>query len=142
MASETMGVAEWLYITLRSSTAITTPTGGSAAFRCYEDVAPQGAAWPYVVYSLVSAVDVNAIGGRATVNELWTVKAVAQTNTYNTLRAIANGIDAALNRQRGTATTAGITIAACERTEEVRRTEVSEGLHYRHLGGIYRIYAG
>ena len=142
MAAATNGVAEWLYTTLRASTVLTSALGGTAAFRAYEGVAPQGAVSPYITYACLTSIDEMAVGGRTTTNQLWIVKATAQGGTFNAVAPLASAIDTALDRQRGTATTNGVTIAACQRTEEVRRDEQANGIGYKHIGGVYRIYAG
>jgi hypothetical protein len=138
MTVESMGIAEWLYTTLSGGTVLSAIVGT----RIYEDVAPQGTALPYVVYSQTSSMDENGIGGsRLCENALWTVQGVAKAMTYNAVKSIAVAIDDLLHGVLGTATANGVTVA-CTRQEEVRYSEVREGVTWRHLGGVYRIYAG
>jgi hypothetical protein len=138
--STSIGAAEWIYAALKANTTLCGVIGGTAAPRIYHEIIPQSADLPSVVYQMMTSIDENAIGARGPTVQQWQVKGVAQGQTYNALRTVADQIDVALHRVHGTATTAGI-VTASERIEEVMYGEASDGREYRHLGGIYRIYA-
>lgn len=134
MASETDRVAQWLY-GLLSADGTLAPLIGT---RIYEFLAPQGTAYPYVVFHPVAPRDVNSIGsGRVMVGGTWDVMAYDQSRSYTTLTAIASRIDVLLQGAR-TSQSWGYIFAAVR--EEPRKTlELIEGLQVRGLGGTYRI---
>lgn len=136
--NESQGAAEWIYTTLKANSTLTGAVGGSATARIFEDVAPQGVALPYVVFQRVSGVDVNTIGERGITDQLWQVKAVAQSPTYRSVATIANQFDVSLDDKQGTA--GGVAIN-CRRSSEIRYAEIADGMQYRHLGGTYHLFA-
>lgn len=138
--STSLGAAEWIYATLKANGTLCADVGGTVSPRIYHDVIPQSAALPAVVYQIMASRDENAVGGRGLTVQQWQVKAVGQGPSYSALRNITDQIDASLNYKFGTATTAGV-VVGCSRSEEVMYGESGNGIEYRHLGGIYQIYA-
>lgn len=134
-AVESHGVAEWIYSTLGSAQ-------GLVNLSIYEDIAPQRATKPYVIFSMQTSEDVNALGpNRAASEQTWLVKVVAQGGTYKAVADYAGSVDAALSGKIGTAT-AGSVAVRCTRDREVRYTETVDGMVWKHLGAVYRIFAG
>lgn len=131
---ESSYVATWLYGALSGDVTI-----AGLASVVSEDPAPQGSAYPVLVFSLISAIDVqvhNAI--RIMVDSLWDIKAVDQNASYSRARSIMNRVDTILHRASGTVTDAVVYSAV--REQIFRFTEIDDGKPYRHLGGQYRIH--
>lgn len=132
---EIMRVSEWLYETLSSDATLT----ALVADRMYDGIAPQAATFPYITFNWQGGADVSAVGGiRIMNNGLWQVKAVVNETSYATILPIADRVDQVLQRASG-AVSDGI-ILACVREQPLALIENSNGVQYRHLGGLYRIY--
>ena len=128
--NELTRATQWLYTTL---------IGGLVASRVYEGIAPAGTDGPYIVYSLQSpGNDVIVVGGaRITATPLFLVKAVAKVKSWSTLAPIADQIDTRLHDASGTVT--GGVILSSMREQPFSLIEVTDGVQYQHLGGLYRI---
>lgn len=137
MTIEATRIDRWLFETLTGDAALTAAVGS----RVYSDLAPDKAAMPYVVFSMQTADrDVQGIGTeRFLVQPVYLVKAVGAGVSYEPLEAIADRIDAVL--QGGAGSVTGGLIHACIREQMVRYPEVDAGQQFRHLGGLYRIWA-
>lgn len=133
MADETLVGDTWLYATL---------TGDAALMAEVTDVhstsRPQGSQLPAVVFEWLAGRDVTYVNGiRVWHSGVWIVKAVAQTSSWSDLDAAAERIDALLHRQSGTG--AGGTVFTSTREAPFRSSYSDEGVHYRELGGRFRI---
>lgn len=94
---------------------------------------------PYVTFLCQSSIDVRGTGGvRISTDNLYEVKAVAQTGSWDDVLPIARRIEQLINRPFETVTTAAGALT-CVRERTIQYPEVDEGLQYRHLGGVYRI---
>ena len=134
--AETLVAEQCLYSVLAADSQLAAIVGT----RIYAYVAPQGAAFPFVVYQNQAGRDVRGVGPlRLMANLLYVVKVVAQTNSFTTLETAANRIDAVLQAASGTPTRG--TVIACVREQPFALVESLETGQYRHLGGIYRLWA-
>ena len=96
---------------------------------------------PYVTFSLQDPLDVIGVGGiRISTDNLYVVKAVAQSGSWADVRPIADRIDYLIHRPGSTMQSATGSLT-CIREKTAQMVEVDDGLQYRHLGGIYRIRA-
>lgn len=135
---ESNGIAKWIYATLAADSAISALIGT----RIYEGPAPQTTAYPFIRYDQQSTLDVRGAteATRIMVNELWLIRAVAETESYQgNLATLADRIDALFQNTNGSAT--GAVVFNSAREFAMRMPEDEQGISYRHLGGIYRIYA-
>lgn len=131
---ETTRVDEWLKTTLAASA----PLAALVSTRIYGYVAPQGTTGNMVIYNWMGGSDLVAVSGyRALVNGLWQVKAVTQSNSFAQAKAIMDIVDGLIHRQTGS--TSDSLILACVRESPVQYPEITNGIQYRHLGGLYRI---
>lgn len=134
MSDETYYVDQWLYQTLASDATLT----GLVGTRFFSDEATSEG-FPYVMWTFLSGVDVFGQGPfRIMLNCLYTVKIVGKTRSYGDVKPGADRIDTLINAKGGD-TLAGDHIFSCVREEAFRQSELSSGVSYRHLGGIYRI---
>jgi hypothetical protein len=96
---------------------------------------------PYVTFLLQSPLDVVGVGGiRISTDNLYIVKAVDQTGSWDILAPIARRIDVLLHRE-GLVMSEAAGSLSCTRERTFQAAEVTGDLQYRHLGGIYRIRA-
>lgn len=114
---------------------------GLVGARVYGHLAPQGAIFPLVLFAMQSGIDVQTLGpNRIMSNLVYVVRGVAEGGSFGTpLSAIAERIDAVLQAKSGT--TAAGAVYACVREQPYTLIETGNGRQYRHLGGVYRLYA-
>jgi hypothetical protein len=128
----------WIHAQLAASTALTTLVSG----RIYDTVVPDlvpPAALPYVVYQFQGGADLMTNGAaRVWQSGIYLVRGVARF-PYANLDAIAQTIDVALHALAGSV--AAGTVYACVREQPFELDETTEGVQYRHLGGLYRAFS-
>jgi len=96
---------------------------------------------PYVAWLCQSTADVTGNAGQIiSVDTLYEVKTVAQTSSWDDVRAIARRLHVLLHRP-GAVITVNNGSLSCNRDRIIQYPEVDGGVQYRHLGGIYRIRA-
>lgn len=133
-------VAQWIYTRLTSDATIV----GIVGTRVYRDFAPQGAQFPCIVFQVQSSSDLNTAG----VNRIFTthtiiVKAIGKGASYGgDLATLALRADALLHNVNSGVTVGG-TSGYCWawRTRPFNLAEVSDGVQYRHIGGVYQAHA-
>lgn len=137
--SSVMTAERWLYGKLSGDTG----TGGVytlVATRIYNGAAAQGAAYPLIVYQSLSGVDVQGVGSEfIMVNEIFSVKAVAQAQTYGTVETIANRVNAVLHKSSGAVS--GGTVLACVRLYVDKMEEIVNGTMFKTIMQRYRVYS-
>lgn len=134
--AETLVAEQWLHSVLSGDTALSTAVGG----RIYGYLAPAGAAFPFVVYQNQAGRDVMGTGPtRIMANLLYIIKVIGETKSFGTIEAAANRIDAVLHAASGSNVRG--TVIACVRERPFSLVESSPSGEYRHLGGIYRLFA-
>lgn len=138
MANESIRIAQWIFETVNGSSAVTSVVG---AGNIHELPAPQGTSYPFVGFSQLSSVDVvEQAHFRIMVNELWNIRVIDESRSYtDEMITVADALDSLFHRADGTAD--GATIFSSTREEPFRLPEDKDGKEYRHLGGVYRIYA-
>ena len=124
---------KWLSDTLSASMDIAALVGA----RVYLVQAPQGVAKPYITIAYSAGSDVNAIGSRAIAQPLYIVKAIGAHEDLHTLRVLADWIDALLQDTK--VVVSGYQIRV-QRESPLHYPEFSEGIEYRHVGGMYRCW--
>lgn len=117
---------------------LTTALAGIAPGGVHSDVAPPTVDDPYISFSLQDADDLMVVGGaRVWTDALYLVKVVAQGDSYVGLNPYNDLLDAALHNKSVPVT--GGQICWCRRERPVRYSETTDGVTYKHLGGLYRI---
>jgi hypothetical protein len=135
---ETVEIIEpWLYETLSSDSEL----AGLVEDRISGTLSPVLLGTPYVTFLLQSPLDIVGVGGtRISTDNLYIVKGVAQTSTWDDLIPIARRIDILLHRA-GLVMTEASGSLSCTRERTFQQAEEAGDLQYRHLGGIFRIRA-
>lgn len=104
----------------------------------YHQQAPQGAGFPFVIFSKSSGVPTEAMGvPSALETDVWLVKAVAKDTSTDTAEAIQARLQALLND--ATLSISGATLLYLRRQSDVEYPEVSEGVEYKHAGALWRL---
>lgn len=130
-----------VYNALTGSTALTTLlAGGTASQSVFQDLAPEGATAPYVVYQTQSPSMPQYVFSRvAYENTIYAVRGVTQGPSKAAGGTIAAKIDAALND--ATLTVSGYTFLKCRRLQDIDYGEIVAGVRVSHIGGAYRVWA-
>lgn len=101
----------------------------------YHGLASRIATYPIISFELYMARDVNGVGtSRIITNGVWLVRAIGATEAYSALASIADRVDTLMQG----ASSGGV--LGCIREEPFEFEEVIDGVQYRHLGGLYRIF--
>jgi len=142
MAGEIGKAGKWIFDKLRADTTLTAVLSGGAA-GIYQDVAPPGAGFPYVVFFLLDPGDTLNTTGTSQViiwqPTLWLVKGVNQVASYGApLSTIETRIFTVLHKQQATITGGNVWSAVRVRPFQMQETGPG-GEQYRHLGGVYRV---
>lgn len=139
MAHENYAAAAFLFTRLSGSTVLTELVKG----RVYNRQAPERAAFPLVIFAFMSGLDTEQAGsgGRVLYRPLYQVKGVTEGGSFQTAARIANAIEAALVGAKGTAQFDGhgFHFRGCYREQPLEYDEISEGVRYQHVGGLYRL---
>lgn len=152
MAEETDICASYLASTMAADTAgagsldvlaaALVPSAPLITQRIYDSLADQEQdVYPVVVFSMQAALDDLALNNakRVWASYLFQVKVIGKNHSYAQLSPIASRIDTLIHRGAGTVT--GGAVIACTRDRTVRYPEPTDGVIYRHLGGVYRLIA-
>ena len=142
MAGEVSLAAKWIFDTLKADTALTAVLSGGAA-GIYQDLAPAGAGFPYVMFFLMDPGDTLNTTGTSQViiwqPTLWLVKGVVKAASYGSpLSTIETRIFTALHKKQATVTGGSVWSAVRVRPFQMAETGPG-GEQYRHAGGVYRV---
>lgn len=146
MASETLGIDEWLMAVLSGDATLTALLAAGAA-SIFAESAPANSLLPLVVFRSVDSQDVvGQNASRIMVTEQRLVEGICEGESYTPVKAIAERIDTLIHRKPDPAsqtigTWSGVTLLSSDRLRVSRLAEELEGRHYRRLGGIYNISA-
>lgn len=129
-----LAVRKGLFAKLSETTGITS----RVSTRIYHEQAPQGSAFPYVIFSKSAGVKDRAFSApEAFKRDTWLVKAVDRSTSSNLADEIAKAIDEALDGQ--TLTVEGKTVADLNHVGDVEYPETEGDQQYRHSGANYRV---
>lgn len=133
MADELGVAARFLTSVLTADTQLAALVGP----RIYPSVAPQGTAYPFLVWSFIAGEDVRVLGpGRLWTNALYQI--LAYTNgVFATVRQIASRVDDLLSAASGAAT--GGYVYTCTRERALESVDDSSGVNYPRAGAEWRL---
>lgn len=112
-----------------------TPPSGYAKSIYYQQ-APQGAGFPYVIFSKSAGTPRYAISTRAYDNDVWLIKGVDRNMTADPVDNIASRLDALLTD--GSLSISGRTQLYLRRESDIDYPEIIDGIAYRHAGAYFR----
>ena len=136
MSQELSAVNKWLVQSLAASPDL-------AGINAWIDIVPEGEAFPCILFSALTGRDrVGAGANRMLTRPLYIVRAVGTGESFAELGPIANAIDRQLQATAQTAPNVidGVTIRGSFREEPLQSSKAENGILYRYLGGLYRIF--
>lgn len=139
-STETLDIVEpWIDALLTADSALLALVGGishiSGTLRVGE-LKP-----PYVNYTMESSRDVSGNAGQIiSTSNLYAIKGVAASGSWNEVKAIQARLHALFHRPGQVITTATGSMTS-NREMIIQYAEITEGVQYRHLGAVYRIRA-
>lgn len=109
----------------------------------YHDEAPENAPYPYVILSKSSGYPAPLLAfadspDKARI-DIWMIKAVDRNTTADAVEAIDGRIETLLTAQAATLSVSGGTAVFLHRQSDVEYPEVTNGVSYKHCGGLYRL---
>jgi len=135
--NETSGIAGLIYSRLSSDPTIQSVCGS----RIYEGVSPENTQFPFIRMQEQGSHDVLGVGGvRILVPSLWLVRAITRGESFTPIQSVADAIDTQL-QGRYNVINGSVYNLGGQRSSPFRLTEVDNGVQYRHLGGLYRLWA-
>lgn len=136
--TETTAAEKWLYETLHNDATIL----AVVSHRIYSYQAPQGTAFPYIVFELSDAPrDVVGVGARRIWSNLYyVVRVVWEGQGMAAYKSTVARIDTLLHARSGTSNSDGH-VLGCVRESPVSYVEDDDGRRYNHQGGLYRLWA-
>lgn len=111
------------------------PTGYSKSI--FYEIAPTGAAFPYVIFQEQASTPSYAMTALAFDNEVWVIQAIDRSTSSTVARAIADRLDALLTD--GAITIAGKTQRYLRRISGVNYSETSGDQRFIHAGHQFRL---
>ncbi len=114
-----------------------TPATGYAK-AIYHQVAPEGAAFPFIIFQRQSGTPTESFGDPSALEtDVWTIKGVDRATSSDTAEAIQARLAALLND--ATLSISGTTAIYLRRTSDVEYAEIEDGVSYRHAGSLFRL---
>lgn len=139
MSDETNLIDDFLRARLLADSALSTAAGG----RVYDDPpAPENAAYPYVQMQWLGSVDAHCLPERRVgVEAIYLVEGVNQGRTFKgALKTLADRIDAVLQGLAVAPVVSAGRTWHLWREGPFRQATLENGVHYRRLGGRWRIW--
>jgi hypothetical protein len=124
-----------LYGKLKNDPAV----GGAVGGRVYVDFAPQESLAPLVLFSFLGGSDKVLTRDRRLTNAIYLIRAVAQSSTYNSVKAISDRIQELVTVPTQGVYVDGVLITTAYREQPHQRVDLENGKPYVYLGGFYRI---
>lgn len=129
-----LAIRQGLFNALNGSSAIK----AKVEERIYHQQAPEGAAFPYVIFAKSSGVKIRVLkSGSQLKRDVWLVKAVDRTSSSKLADEIADVLDALLDE--GTFTVSGKTVIDLYHVGDVEYVENDGDKSYRHSGATYGV---
>jgi len=105
----------------------------------YHQKAPEGARFPFVVFSKSAGNPTEAMGDpSAYETDIWLVKGVDRSTSADAAEAIQARLKDLLN-DASLSIAGGVTLLYLRRTSDVEYDETADGVEYKHAGSLYRL---
>lgn len=145
MADPGVAMQEWAVVALAASPELAEALGvdqDQVAVRIWDSVPPPDAALPYILVQAVEPRDVGGVGmAEVFAVGLLTAKAVDRAESYDTLSPVANAIHKTLHGATNVTVSGGGLMLSSRRIRAISYPEQTQGIEYRHLGGLYEVSA-
>jgi hypothetical protein len=114
-----------------------TPASGYSK-AIYYQLAPAGAAYPYVIFSKQAGTPMEAFGDPDALDtDVWLVKGIDRAVSADTAEAIQDRVKTLLND--ASLSISGATLTYLRRQSDVEYSETDQGAEYKHAGSLYRL---
>jgi primosomal replication protein N len=114
-----------------------TVLAGMVGDRIYSEVAPQGVACPYIVFTHRTGRDTKAVNKKRLLTQAnYVIKVVSSGQTYSGITEIAEQMDTILEQARPVVDGQRVIFT---REQPIGYAETSNGMLFRHLGGLYQV---
>lgn len=134
MSADIASVDQWIYDTFHSDLQLNTAVSG----RIYGNLAPQGSAFPMVIFSFLGGSDkIQTFRTRFT-NAIYLVRAITHSSSINGIRSIADRVDELLAVPEQGVFVNDILISTVIREQPHERFDLENGVPTVYLGGFYR----
>lgn len=140
--TEGLVISDWLNDTLTADAALIAAMGGGDAIdRIGEGLVPAGAGgWPVVTWTVIEPQQINGVGLTEIMARVsFTIKAVTQSRSYAPIVPVVQRIHALIASKANVTVSQGL-VLTCERRAGIQYPERTEGIEYRHLGGLYEAH--
>lgn len=143
VGAESALVAKWIVSRAATQTTALNAISVGLSSRVYEDLAPEGVGYPFIVFNCqTDPTVVRGVGVmEVMVSNLWTVKAVAQVLSDDTLAPVANVIHTFMTSEFGEVIGTDGMVFTSRRMNAVRYVTNEQGHQFRHLGSTFEIQA-
>jgi len=112
--------------------------GAGYAKSIYYQLAPDDAAYPFVVMNKQAGTPMEAMGNPDALDtELWFVKGVDRQPTPDNVEAIQARVKALLND--ASLSISGATLTFLRRQSDEEYSELADGTQYKHAGSLFRL---
>jgi len=145
MSNELTACDAWIIRTLAGQIGRGDPALNGVA--AYADIVPEGAAFPCLLFSCLSAKDRVGPGAvRLLTRPLYFIRAVGQGDSFALLKPLATAMDGLLQQTSlqsayvPPAVIDSVTVRGAFREEAHQSSSVTDGVRYIYLGGLYRIH--
>lgn len=136
---EGITVSRWIVQHLSADPDLQARAGGQAALqeRIAEGTYAGSAPW-WIVFTILEPQDVKGVGMVQIMSRVqFQVKAVTKGASYAPIVPIYQRVNTLLEAQQDQEPALGGLILTCERVSGVQYPERTDGIEYRHLGGLY-----
>jgi hypothetical protein len=114
-----------------------TVLAGMVGDRIYSEIAPQGVACPYLVFTHRTGRDTKAVNKKRLLTQAnYVIKVVSSGQTYSGITEIAERMDTILEQARPVVDGQRVIFT---REQPIGYAETSNGMLFRHLGGLYQV---
>lgn len=135
---EGITVARWVYTTLSTDPTLQGLLGGADATNRIKEGTYSGTAPVWVVYTILPPVDVKGVGMTQLASAVQVqVKVVGTGSSYTPLIPVYQRVHALLESRTNQEPAQGGIILNAQRVSGVQYPERTNGIEYRHLGGLY-----
>jgi len=145
MADPAVAIQEWAITALSSSPELAAALGvdqDQVAARLWDSVPGNDAALPYLLIQVTEPRDVGGVGmAEVMATGLLTAKVVDRAESYDPLVPIATAIHQTLHGRTSVPVSGGGLMLSSRRIRAISYPEQTQGVEYRHLGGLYEVSA-
>lgn len=132
--NEVPRIEKWLYSALTGDPTISSAIGS----RVFNAIAPQGTAFPFIVFNFQAGTDVQGNGtARIQSENVFLVKVISEGAPDATARTVADRIDEVVGKAVHSALDSFLFNG--RRQSPVRFVEPVGDIRFHHVGGLYRI---